>query len=57
MLKMSLKATVVVGLLAVGLLGLGQAGAGWFAESEVGSVVETLSTDSIPSLVTIDNVG
>jgi methyl-accepting chemotaxis protein len=56
MLKISLKATVVVGLVAVGLLGLGQAGAGWFSESEVGSVVETLSKDSIPSLVTIDRM-
>ena len=56
MLKMSLKATVVIGLVAVGLLGLVQGGAGWLSQSQVGAVIDEINGNSLPSVVAVEDI-
>lgn len=55
-MRISLKATVVAGLVGVVALGFLQGGLGWLAKQEVGGVMEAATENTIPSLVIITDM-
>ncbi len=56
MKSLSLKATVVAGLVVVGALGLAQGGAGWLAQSRAEAAMLLATGNTVPSLVVVSSL-
>ena len=52
-MRISLKATVIAGLVAIVALGFAQGGLGWVAKNQVDEVMQAATENTIPSLVVI----
>ena len=55
-MRISLKTTVIIGLLAVVALGFVQGGLGWFARDQIYVVMDAATENTIPSLVVITDM-